>query len=415
MTDKNVLLPPSQDTTSATNNNKNPGHRRNSSIEECLSPYEEPENYYGPKTDPSKLKKDSKYGRTRTLSATHLNPRRPPAHFFPFTLFQGHEEFVKSGSTTPTFLDERKRALGGVGSLNGSTTAVFDIDGDEKDKENGSDDDSSASDTSAGLAHNESTSSLVHALDQRLANETIRVMSRSPSPTATPTEVPTPSASTARNTLKLQFPPKLQSQTSSSSVTGSTVLSPPRSSTPVSTNSSGLRRRASLDDSTTKRSKRFFISDIDATLEELLRNEDTDGNCQITIDDKGPKVLKLGTANSNGFKQYDIRGTYMLSNLLQELTIAKRMGRQQVILDEARLNENPVDRLKRLISGTFWKNLTRQMNEKSVLDMAVDTKIDTPEAKLPRIYVPWDDELQFNRIHQINQPQTWLIGLSSET
>ncbi|GMG31105.1 unnamed protein product [Ambrosiozyma monospora] len=299
MTDKNVLLPPSEDdslspTTTTNNSNNKSHHRRNSSIEECLSPYEEPENYYGPKTDPSKLKKDSKYGRTRTLSATHLHSRRPRVdHFFPFTLFQGHEEFVRSGSTTPTFFDEQRKRLGGGGSLNGS--AIFDIDGDEKD---GSDDEGSASDTSNELVHNASTSSLVLALDQRLANETIKEMSKSPSLAATPTDTPTPTA----DSLKLHFPPKLQSQKSLNN--SSTILNTPsRSSTPISNTNSGLRRRASLDDYSSKKSKRFFISDIDATLEELLRNEDTDGNCQITIDDKGPKVLKLGTANSNGFKQ----------------------------------------------------------------------------------------------------------------
>lgn len=157
-----------------------------------------------------------------------------------------------------------------------------------------------------------------------------------------------------------------------------------------------VRRRGSADlSSSLSNSKRFFISDIDATLKELLRNEDTDKDCQITIDDTGPKVLKLGTANSGGFRQYDIRGTYMLSNLLQELTIAKRFGRKQMILDEARLNENPVSRLHRLITTSFWKNLTRKVDEDSILEMAQDTKIRSKEAKYPRIYVPYDEEEQY--------------------
>ena len=157
-----------------------------------------------------------------------------------------------------------------------------------------------------------------------------------------------------------------------------------------------LRRRGSTDSTSSKvNSKRFFISDIDGTLKRLLESEDTDHNCQITIEDTGPKVMKLGTANSAGYKQYDIRGTYMLSNLLQELTIAKRMGRKQMILDEARLNENPVDRLRRLISTVFWKNLRRQVTEDSVLEMASDTKIDSPDAKYPRIYVPHNEPEQY--------------------
>lgn len=133
-------------------------------------------------------------------------------------------------------------------------------------------------------------------------------------------------------------------------------------------------RRASLDNAWTV-PKRFLIKDIDTTLEELLKNEDTDHNFQITIDDSGPKTLLLGTANSNGFRQSAIRGTYMLSNLLQELTIAKRFGRTQMILDESRLCENPVSRMKRLINTQFWPALTRQITKENIVDMAKDTKI----------------------------------------
>lgn len=144
-----------------------------------------------------------------------------------------------------------------------------------------------------------------------------------------------------------------------------------------------MKRRSSEDDISS--SKRFLIGDIDATLETLLRNEDTDKNHQITIEDTGPKVLKLGTVNSNGYNQKDVRGTYYLSNLLQELTIAKRMGRNQMILDEARLSENPVKRLKRLISTQFWNTLTRRLDGHNVAEMAFDTKI---KSDVIRLYVP---------------------------
>ncbi|GMM36743.1 alpha,alpha-trehalase [Saccharomycopsis crataegensis] len=156
-----------------------------------------------------------------------------------------------------------------------------------------------------------------------------------------------------------------------------------------------IKRRSSEDDMAYG-SRRFLISDIDGTLETLLKNEDTDQNHQITIEDTGPKVLKLGTANSNGYNQYAIRGTYMLSNLLQELTIAKRMGRNQMILDEARLNENPVRRLKRLISTQFWNNLTRRVSEDNIMEMAHDTKI---PAEYTRVYVPPNcpDQIEFFR------------------
>ena len=39
----------------------------------------------------------------------------------------------------------------------------------------------------------------------------------------------------------------------------------------------------------------------------------------------------------------------MLSNLLQELALARDHNRKRIVLDEGRLTENPVDRLSRMI------------------------------------------------------------------
>lgn len=171
-------------------------------------------------------------------------------------------------------------------------------------------------------------------------------------------------------------------------------------------------RRASLDDAWTV-PKRFLIKDINSTLEELLQNEDTDHNCQITIEDLGPKTLSLGTANSNGFNHSAIRGTYMLSNLLQELTIAKRFGRTQMILDESRLCENPVARMKRLINTQFWPALTRQITKENIVDMAKDTKI-VEEAEdehgniiykheSVRLYIPYNRPEQYEYFSSIKR------------
>ncbi|CAG8958556.1 hypothetical protein HYFRA_00009872 [Hymenoscyphus fraxineus] len=132
---------------------------------------------------------------------------------------------------------------------------------------------------------------------------------------------------------------------------------------------------------------RRFLVQVESTLAHLAEQEDTDNNWQITIEDTGPKVLSLGTAASNGFKRFDIRGTYMLSNLLQELHLAKELGRHQIILDESRLNENPTNRLARLIKDSFWDRLTRVIDG-SVIEIAGrDPKDWTPDPR-PRIYVP---------------------------
>ncbi|KAB5539543.1 glycoside hydrolase family 37 protein [Coniochaeta sp. 2T2.1] len=145
-------------------------------------------------------------------------------------------------------------------------------------------------------------------------------------------------------------------------------------------------RRGSHDESTLRQSRRFLIQ-VEPTLESLQSQEDTDGNMQITIEDNGPKVLTLRTAASNGHNRFDIRGTYMLSNLLQELSLAKEYGRKQIILDEARLNENPVNRLSRMIRDHFWEGLTRRIDASSIEIAARDPKDWTDDPR-PRIYVP---------------------------
>lgn len=77
----------------------------------------------------------------------------------------------------------------------------------------------------------------------------------------------------------------------------------------------------------------------------------------------------------------------MLSNLLQELTLARSFGREMIVLDEARLNENPVSRLSRVISTAFWDNLTRRIDASNIEKVALDAKDWTSDPR-PRIYIP---------------------------
>ncbi|ODV91070.1 glycoside hydrolase family 37 protein [Tortispora caseinolytica NRRL Y-17796] len=155
------------------------------------------------------------------------------------------------------------------------------------------------------------------------------------------------------------------------------------------------RRRASLDvHSTTNAGSRKFLVDVDSTLTKLLESEDTDNDMQITIEDEGPKQFTLPTANSFGYKTVTISGTYMLSNLLQELTLAKSLGRKRIYLDEDRLNENPVDRLSRLISTEFWPALVRKIDKDSLKTAAVDSKDRSPYPR-PRVYIPFGLVEQF--------------------
>ncbi|KAJ2900209.1 alpha,alpha-trehalase nth1 [Coemansia aciculifera] len=149
-----------------------------------------------------------------------------------------------------------------------------------------------------------------------------------------------------------------------------------------------LRRRGSLDDKT--RHPRRFLVDI-ATIERaILDQEDTNGDYQITVEDSGPKVLKVPTAGSGGNRTMEIRGTYMLSNLLQEMALAKDHGLRQVVIDEDRLSENPVSRLSRMIRTTFWNGLVRCMDEAGIQKICADPKNTQPGAR-PIIYVPHGD------------------------
>lgn len=132
---------------------------------------------------------------------------------------------------------------------------------------------------------------------------------------------------------------------------------------------------------------RKFVINVEATLKNLLQREDTDQNMQITIEDQGPKVISIGTAASSGYNRSDLRGTYILSNLLQELTLAKDYGKAQVMLDEDRLAENPVDRLSRMIKDSFWKNLTRRIDGSNISVVGKDPKDWTADPR-PRVYVP---------------------------
>ncbi|KAE9990129.1 hypothetical protein EG327_001817 [Venturia inaequalis] len=145
---------------------------------------------------------------------------------------------------------------------------------------------------------------------------------------------------------------------------------------------------------------RKFMIPVEETLRRLLEREDTDKNMQITVDDLGPKVLSIGTAASNGYNRFELRGTYTLSNLLQELSLAKAFGRRTVILDEIRLNENPVNRMARLIKDEFWHNLTRKIDGGNIAQVARDPKDWTSDPR-PRVYVPYGLQEQLDYYNKV--------------
>ncbi|KIV83023.1 hypothetical protein PV11_05084 [Exophiala sideris] len=144
-------------------------------------------------------------------------------------------------------------------------------------------------------------------------------------------------------------------------------------------------RRTSHDEHTQQHQE--LLVDVERTLKDVLEREDVDRNQQITIEDNGPKHINLGTFASAGYRTTDIRGNYMISNLLQELTLAQDLGKKVVKIHRSRLSENPVDRLSRRIRDEFWNNLTRTLDSATIEKAGRDPKDWTSDPR-PRIYIP---------------------------
>ena len=104
--------------------------------------------------------------------------------------------------------------------------------------------------------------------------------------------------------------------------------------------------------------------------------------------------MALGSVTSNGFRRYELRGTYPLSNLLQELTLLANSARILTVLDVRSLHENPVARLSRLIQTCFWNNLTRRIDTSNISRVARDPK-DWTEKPRGRLYIPRGAPEQF--------------------
>ncbi|CAO3625486.1 unnamed protein product [Cunninghamella echinulata] len=174
--------------------------------------------------------------------------------------------------------------------------------------------------------------------------------------------------------------------TTGSNAISRTAIRPPTETTNSHSVNSLRYRRSSHDD---KNKIQRFLVDVEETQKRILE-QDTDGDFQITVNDAGSKTLALGTADSGGYRKIEIRGTYMLANLLQELALAKDYGRRYIVIDEARLNENPVDRLSRMIRHSFWDGLTRRIDADSLEVICPDPK-NRSSQQHPIIYVPPGD------------------------
>jgi len=126
--------------------------------------------------------------------------------------------------------------------------------------------------------------------------------------------------------------------------------------------------------------------EVENTLSALEKDEDTDQDKKITKDDTGDKVFRVNTIEGN---EIAIKSTYHLSNLLQELAVAKTEGLEVAEIPLNRIKEQPADRVSRLIKTKYWNNLTRRVDKDGLERILTDTK--ASDSLMRRLYVPATD------------------------
>jgi alpha,alpha-trehalase len=132
----------------------------------------------------------------------------------------------------------------------------------------------------------------------------------------------------------------------------------------------------------------------DQVFQALVRDEDTDGDRQITIKDtlvagtgRGDRKFQFESVSG---RRYDLSGTYYLSNLLQDLALAREEGRATLLLTGERLFAPPAERISRAIRELHWAGLSRTIDEKGIPRVIADDKTSSPDG-LHYLFVPSSD------------------------
>lgn len=143
--------------------------------------------------------------------------------------------------------------------------------------------------------------------------------------------------------------------------------------------------------------KRVEIN-VEASIQALLGEEDTNGDRKITIDDlrvpgtaRGDELFLLKGLDG---KTYTVHGTYHLANLLQELTLEREAGEETGTVRTERIFENPVERFSRMIRQVYWDGLTRRIDAEHLREALPDSKVDRDEVFY--LYVPHEDDFAFD-------------------
>lgn len=102
----------------------------------------------------------------------------------------------------------------------------------------------------------------------------------------------------------------------------------------------------------------------------------------------------MQSSEHNGTRGIEIKGTYYLANLLQELFLAQKKGEEYLAVDLGKVFETPVDRLEGLIKTSWWNNLERNIDRSGIAIAAKDPKTSETADSRPRIYIPHGVPLQ---------------------
>lgn len=127
------------------------------------------------------------------------------------------------------------------------------------------------------------------------------------------------------------------------------------------------------------------VVDAKQELDRLIKSQDLDQDKKITVLDKGSKVFYLKLDNEPPF---EIKGTFYLSNLLQELKFMQ--DQKNDFLEFHSIFLNPVDRISHSIKNRYWKGLTRRIDADNLASVLVDPKVDADQ-KAYYLYIPETD------------------------
>lgn len=153
-----------------------------------------------------------------------------------------------------------------------------------------------------------------------------------------------------------------------------------------------------------------LLINIDKVFHELLLQEDTDKDKKITKDDNGPK--KFALVDENTKQEIVIKGTYHLSNLLQELALLKENKVDRGEIDLSRIQENPVERISRKIREDYWNELTRTIDRKGLDQILQDEKTTN---EVPTLYVSAKDKQGVAYFQELEKElQNFKVGILPE-